>query len=152
MQAFIDDSGSKGQGDTFVLAGFIGGSEDWAEFADRWQAALERPPKIPRFKFWEFDHAQGAFGRLSEVERNRKASELVATMAGGAFTRVSVALDLTAFAEWSGTTWAGQEMSHPYCFVFQLVVVAVANALLDRGHREPFEILFDEQVALAVRG
>jgi len=38
IQAWIDESGSKGEGDTFVLAGFIGRAEDWALFSDRWQA------------------------------------------------------------------------------------------------------------------
>jgi hypothetical protein len=151
IQAFIDDSGSKGQGDTFVLAGFIGRAEDWAAFADRWQAALERPPAIPRFKFWEFAHGEGSFARFSEAERNKKVSELVAAMAGGCFTRISVALDLPAFQEWSGTGWAGFEISHPYCFVFQLIIAAVAYTLLDRRHSEPFEILFDEQLALGSR-
>lgn len=74
-QAVIDDSGSKGQGDTFVLAGFIGRADDWASFADRWRSALERPPAISRFKFWEFAHGEGAFSRLSELARNKKVSD-----------------------------------------------------------------------------
>src|SRR5262249_51156508 len=99
MQAFIDDSGAPGQGEAFVLAGFSGRNEDWVHFADRWQAALDRPRAIPRFKFWDFVHGEGVFARFSEAERNKKVSSLVEAMAGGDFTRISVTLDLPAFEE-----------------------------------------------------
>jgi hypothetical protein len=151
MQALIDDSGGKGEGDTFVLAGFIGRSEAWADFVDRWQAALDRDRGIPYFKFRDFSHRGGVFTQFSEEERRKKASDLVAAMAGGGFERVSITLDLKAFAERYGVSWEGLDIGHPYVWTFQMMIGAVAITLFHGGHRESFDIIFDEQSSFAAK-
>jgi hypothetical protein len=149
MQAFIDESESQGQ--QFVFAGFIGSADSWTVFADRWEASRKRLPEIQKFKFYDFAQRSGSFSssRLPEAARKQRASELVATMSGLGLIRISIAIGLPGFFEMSRESWSGLELAIPYCYAFQLITAAVAQELLDRGHRgERFEIIFDEHLAL----
>jgi Protein of unknown function (DUF3800) len=151
VQVFIDDSGSDGDGETLVLAGFIGRTQDWTAFADRWQAALKRQPKIPSFKFRDFIRRENAFVPLSEAARRQKVSELVSTMAGGAFTRVSVALDLAAFRQHYEAAWADFDIGKPYCLAVLFIALAVAREVQDKPHPDTCDIILDDQVILGPR-
>ena len=53
VQAFVDDSGGKGHGTHFVLAGLIADAENWAQFSDAWHLCLGQDPAIAYFKMRE---------------------------------------------------------------------------------------------------
>ena len=146
MQAFIDESEASGK--HFVFAGLIGRAERWADFSARWKTALSQQPKIDRFKFHEFDHRQGAFSnsQLPSLEREKKVAELVTTLSGAGFTRVSVTLGIPAFLQMADSALSGTELAIPYCYAFQLIVAAVASELLEQGQTERCEIVFDEHL------
>lgn len=45
MEAYVDDSGT-GDPPVFLLAGFVGRAERWAEFSERWIEALRGRPRL----------------------------------------------------------------------------------------------------------
>lgn len=144
IQVYVDESVSEGQ--QFVFAGFIGAAEQWAAFSDRWHDVVGQTQP---FKFSEFASANKRFG--PETTKGARLSQLIATMKGAGFTRISVAIGIPPHAEMS-ERWDAIELAFPYCYAFQLMIVAVALELLEQGHRgERFEIFFDEQVILGPR-
>jgi hypothetical protein len=62
LQAFIDDSKTGDltkPGSVFVLAGYISSVSDWLIFTDEWQAILDGPPILDKFKMSQFVHRYG---------------------------------------------------------------------------------------------
>src|SRR5438067_1373413 len=98
LQAFIDDSGGRGQGPVFVLAGLIGEAEDWADFSTRWCRALHSPPRIEHFKMHDAAHRRGQFARVSKAARNAKVERLVRVVDHYGFRFIQVVTDLAAHA------------------------------------------------------
>jgi len=49
LETYFDDSG-RGQRPVFLLAGFMSTAERWAAFNEEWQAVLDQPPPLRRFK------------------------------------------------------------------------------------------------------
>ena len=64
IQAFIDESGGKGQGKVFTMAGWLGRAEQWALFSTEWQRCLQSTPRIAYFKMSEATSLSGQFGRI----------------------------------------------------------------------------------------
>src|SRR5438132_229870 len=54
IQAWVDDSGGKGQTEHQIFASVAMAAEQWAEFSDQWAEALAGPVPI---HFFKFDHA-----------------------------------------------------------------------------------------------
>src|SRR5262245_17278239 len=77
MQAFVDDSGNKGQHKWFVLAGGIASMEEWAAFSDDWQRCLDSAPRIAYFKLNEAKgRRKGEFRNWSAALRDEKVRQL----------------------------------------------------------------------------
>jgi hypothetical protein len=76
LQAFADESVGK----YTVLAGYLSRQELWEKFADAWKAVLDKTPKLEYFKFNEAIHFCGQFSRVSENQRDRRLSELIAVI------------------------------------------------------------------------
>jgi hypothetical protein len=72
VQAFVDESGGKGQGRYFVMAGLIAHSDHCRIFSDAWQACLSTEPTIAYFKMREAAGLTGQFYGWSETEQNDK--------------------------------------------------------------------------------
>ena len=70
VQAFVDDSGGKGHGTHFVLAGLIADAENWAQFSDAWHLCLGQDPAIAYFKMREATGLSGQFHRFSKPRRD----------------------------------------------------------------------------------
>lgn len=62
LVAYLDDSGSDGQNNYFVLAGYIATPDVWEEFSEKWRSTLDVEPKIGCFKMTE---AMGMRNRFS---------------------------------------------------------------------------------------
>lgn len=77
LQAFFDDSGNVGQGRTCLLAGFVAPAEVWADFSDRWDAALKEPPALEYLKMSNAFALKKQFKGWTEAERDAKIARLV---------------------------------------------------------------------------
>jgi hypothetical protein len=78
LQASIDDSGSDLKGPVYVLSGYLARVEEWAIFADEWDAKLKEFPAIKYFKMVEAESLKGEFAGWSVEDRDQKVIELAA--------------------------------------------------------------------------
>jgi hypothetical protein len=149
IQAFVDESGGIGQSRHFVMAGLIGHSEDWAVFSDEWRACLDAPPRISAFKMKDAASCSGQFYGFSEGQRDAKLTSLAKVINRHALYCSHSAIDLEAHAG----LWASlpKPQCEPYFWPFHNTVMATCFELWDRGWRERFEIIFDEQVIFGPR-
>ena len=149
IQAVVDDSGTLGTHPVTVLAGLIAPAVIWADFADRSRAALDKPPKVWRFKMEEAHGRDGAFAALSEKERDDKLHKLARVISRTGFTLIHCTTELAGFKAFVGEKLPKDPLrlnylKDPYVLPFHLMVLGVAGELLSRGQKYQFEIVFDE--------
>lgn len=150
FQTYVDDSGGLGHSKHFVLAGLIGHSEDWTVFSDEWRACLAEKPSIKRFKMSEAARRSGEFYRWTAEMRDAKLRSLTRIINRHAQVLTYSVIDLAAHQE----TWAKRlpkPLNEAYFHPFQNTIMATCFLLWDNGHREPFEIIFDEQEVFGLR-
>jgi hypothetical protein len=150
VQVFVDDSGGKGQGRYFIMAGLIAHSDHWAAFSDEWRACLSAHPAIRYFKMRQAAAYSGEFHRFSEMARNEKLRALARIINRYAQIATFSTIDLDAHAE----TWAtktDKPLNEPYFWPFHNTIMASCFELWDIGWRERFEIVFDDQVIFGPR-
>jgi hypothetical protein len=150
VQGFIDDSGAKGQGRHFVLAGLIAHSDEWALFSDEWRICLAQKPAIRYFKMREAAGRTAQFRRFSKSQRDDKLRSLAQIINGYAKISIYFAVDLDAHAETFGRI-NKKPLNEPYFWPFQNVTLGTCFELWDLGWRERFEIIFDEHVIFGPR-
>ncbi len=151
IQAFVDESGGKGQGPLLVLAALIGQASQWAEFSGQWADALAAPPTIRYFKTREAVGLSGEFGNWTRSSRDRKLQDLIRVLNDFRLTELHVALDLGAFDRTVAAV-AAKPLADPYFHAFHMAILAItADLLSTRGQSEPFEIIFDESVIFGPR-
>lgn len=144
VQAFVDDSGGRGQGKHLVSCGLVAHSDRWAMFSEDWSACLEADPAIKYFKMREAAGFSGQFFGFTEKERNDKLLQLAGAIDHHVGFVVFSSFDLEAHEQ----TWfkrVKKPMNEPYFWTFHNTIHAVMFELWDIGWREPFEIIFDEQ-------
>ncbi len=150
VQLFVDDSGAKGQGRYFLLAGLIAHSDHWAAFSREWQRCLDTSPAVKTFKMREAAKCHGQFYRFSETDRDEKLRSLAKVIDKYAQIATFSSIDLDAHAE----TW-GRKMekphNEPYFWPFHNTIAAACFELWDIGWRERFEVIFDDQVIFGPR-
>ena len=149
IQAFVDDSGGKGQTRHFVLAALAGHSESWMEFSDEWRACLAEQPTIRSLKMREAASCSGQFRGMNEEQRNAKLRALAKIINRHARLVTCSVIDLDAHAK----TWARgiKPQRDPYFYPFHNSIAAICFSLWDKGWRERFEIVFDEDVIFGPR-
>lgn len=150
IQAYVDDSGGKGQGEVFILSGLLARAEEWAAITDKWDACLKESPSIRYLKMYEAAKRDGEFRGFSERERDDKLKRLCAVINTPVITELSFTLVLKDFLE----MWApriGRPACEPYFVPFQFMNIAVGYEALHQGEKEPCEIFFDEQVIFGPR-
>jgi hypothetical protein len=150
FQCFVDDSGGVGHSRHFVLAGLIGSSAGWASFADEWRACLDEEPSIGTFKMREAANLRGEFLGWSKEARDDKLRALARIINRHPRILTYSVIDLDAHSE----TWRKRltkPMNEVYFHPFHNTIMATCFTLWDAGWREPFEIIFDEQVIFGPR-
>jgi Protein of unknown function (DUF3800) len=145
LQFFIDESGGKGQGPFFVMAGLVGQAESWMEFSERWRTVLKEPPSIARFKMSEAANMSGCFAAWKAKDRDAKLSALIDVMAGRDLAAIGTIVDMEAFAEVIAPR-NKRPLNRPYFFAFQTMIVAACYEAVACGERQRLEIIFDEHV------
>jgi hypothetical protein len=74
LSAYFDDSGTHGDAEIIVMAGFIGTEEQWKPFDEAWATKLKNPlpeagkPPLKRFHMANCEARQGEFIGYSEPE------------------------------------------------------------------------------------
>ena len=152
IQVFADESeGAKpGTRNHFVMAGLIGHSDDWALFSDEWRICLgSGPHHLDYFKMKEAAGYSGQFYGWDETERDDKLRALARIINKYAKTVTWSVIDMEAHRK----LWAKlpKPRSEPYFWPFQNTIMAACFTLWDAGLREPFEVIFDEQVIFGPR-
>lgn len=150
VQAFVDDSGGKGQSKHFVLAGLVSNSERWEHFSQEWSRCLDQSPRIDVFKMREAASRTGAFHRFSEEQRDSRLRTLAQIINRYAEFAIWTMIDLEAHAQ----MWAKLEKpkSEVYFWPFHTLILGTCFDLWEECKwREPFEIIFDEQLIFGER-
>lgn len=149
IQVFVDDSGNKGQSRHFALVGLIGHSDHWAVFNEEWRACLDEAPRIPLFKMREAAARSGAFRGFSLDQRDNRLGALARIINRAAQITTTSIIDHEAHSR----TWASMPKPHSevYFWPFQNIIQATCHTLWDAGWREPFEVIYDEQVIFGPR-
>lgn len=144
VQAFVDDSGTKGQTKNFVLAGLVSDSERWEKFSQEWRSCLNQHPRIKLFKMKDAASCTGAFHRFTEVQRDSRLRALAQIINRHVEFAIWSVIDLDAHVQ----TWAklGKPNSEVYFWPFHTVILGICFDLWEECNwRKPFEIIFDEQ-------
>jgi hypothetical protein len=150
VQAFVDDSGGKGQSRHFVLASLVSDAERWSTFAREWRQCLDKAPRIPIFKMREAASCTGAFRRFSEAQRDARLRTLAQLINRYVEFAIWTAIDLEAHAR----TWAKlpKPQSEVYFWPFHTLIVGICFDLWEECKwRERFEIILDEQLIFGAR-
>jgi hypothetical protein len=150
LQAFLDDSGTKGTGARMVLAGLMGEAQVCAAVADEWARVLRAnyPGRIGHFKMDDACGFTGEFSHWREDNRDHKVRQMASVIDRDDLTALGVVLDLGAFARVLGpweTTRGKHAMRHPYMMMFLHLLPAAVSAAVENGGTKPMELFFDNQ-------
>jgi len=152
IQAYIDDSGVIGTDPVFVLAGFIGKAQKWAEFSSTWEAYLKEPPSIAYLKMQEAVKLDGEFRFWNNGARDKKLHGCVDIIKAHAPKyAIHCTIDLDAFKKRQSRYRKLGPVSHPYLLGCHVVLSGVCYEILDCGDKDGIEIIFDNQVIFAPR-
>jgi len=150
LQVYADESGGKGQGRYFAMAGLLAHSEDWAVFSEQWAHCLRQSPAIRLFKMKDAAGLSGEFYGWSATARDEKLVALASIINRYVISVTYSVIDLDAFAKYWRTRLS-KPMSDPYFMPYQNTILATAFDLDDHKWKERFEIVFDEHVILGPR-
>ena len=145
VQVFVDDSGTDLQESPAVLAGVLARAEDWLAFSDAWEAALQEPPSIRRFKMSEAAKLGGPFGYFTQEQRDDKLRRLAAVVSVLRPTVFRTSIDLPGFEAAVGPVLT-PPLNQPYFHLNYAMVWRVAFQMAICHQIDPFEIIFDRQV------
>jgi hypothetical protein len=145
IQVAIDDS-NRGQEDSpaFVLAGFMGRAENWADFADDWQGCLEEDPPIPLLKGRDAINLEKHFKGWTEDERDARLLRFIEIISGHVFASIRLAIRKSDFdrilKQPSGA------MKKMYALPTSALVTRTLDFALDRKMGQTFEFVFDTNI------
>jgi hypothetical protein len=153
LQAWFDESG-KGQEPVYLLAGYVGDKSMWEDFADDWQAELDRSPVLPYLHASESQLFKG----FNPKERLERLLRFVAIIERHKPLGVELVLKHSDYREFYRAISKHPLMTkaekgtyrNPYMIGFQLVLswmlMAQAKKRADTGIHEMIEVLFDEGI------
>lgn len=151
LQAFIDDSGSKGQDKYFVFAGILGIADEWGIFSDAWRACLQEAPAVRGpFKMRDAARLQSQFFGWPKEQRDEKLRALARIVNEHNRVCVQCTFDLGAHKE----SWAklNKPMNEPYFWAYHVMIMALGFEVYDLGFTDKrFEIIFDDNVIHGLR-
>ncbi len=143
MEAYVDDSGT-GDPPVFLLAGFVGRAERWAEFSERWIETLWEPPRLKYFKMKEAAALEGQFKGWSELDRDKRLATLVNIIKDYVLVGVSSIVFHRDYAEIIRDKLT-KETDSPYWLMYHSIMDTVCRWQIANGLRERINFIFDEQ-------
>lgn len=144
--AYIDDSGTDGQGPAVTLAGWAASEEQWRAFSAAWQSVLDMdtPSRLTYFKMVEANSLRGEFQGWTESQRNERVSRLLAVI------KDHVRYGMYGLIYWDDfremQKLYPQLFIHEYSLLFSSVIAEGAYRAQTLG--EKIEFIFDEQGAI----
>ncbi len=148
LKAYADDSGSDGSGAPYFLAGFLMGSEHWAEFSDAWKVQLDRSPQIDYFRMFEAHNGSGQFAKREFFQREvreRKVRDLLEVIESCGPFGIFSTVDWREFRS-SHKPFVSGAATNPYhCLVPWLLDSVMAWQQFNEAFPAPVDFIFDEQ-------
>lgn len=154
LQAWIDDSGTKGTGKLLILGGLMAPADVLADIADEWDREL--PARIPLpisyFKADEARKLSGEFQHWRTEARDEKVRRMASVVDRDDVAMLFCAVDLGAhrtLEEHVGepaTDAKHHPYNNPYLLTTFSIVMAVAQEMHRRKSHERAEVIFDEHV------
>ncbi len=148
----MDESGGRGQPSPMVMGGLLMAAEDWMKFTEDWREALDRLPRVWRFKSSDLtgNNPKGPWYGIRADERRAKLHTLAGVLRRHRPRVIRTSVDTVRFAETIGRLMT-QPMDDPYFYLFFNTIEIVASHLVSEGQRERFEIVFDDNAIMAPR-
>jgi hypothetical protein len=150
LQCFVDDSGSDPQPDSvFVLAGYVMEEASWEDFADKWDAELDRRPAIPYCRMSAAEEGSGPFLGIDEPFRKMKVRDLANVVRQSCPTPLAIRMMWRDYAEVVKGN-VDPRLDNPYAFLFfkilamNLHLQKLGNQVTDFGFK-PVNFVFDDQ-------
>jgi hypothetical protein len=150
-QAVVDDSGSEPQSRIFVLAGFVGTSDDWTKFAPEWQAVLDLPPKLDYFKMTEAANLGCQFSRAKgwdEGKRDDRLAALCSVIKKYSDLTIQAGVRNDHFEKYIRSIPTPERtlmIDSPYVLVFTQIMLAMATFGDRVGIEDACQFVFDQQ-------
>ena len=165
LQAYIDDSGSDLQGPVYLLSGFVGHVEEWAQFSDEWDAELRKPPTISYFKMKEAESLKKQFQGWTPVARDVKVMNLARLIVPRVICNVECIVsqadyDLVvpraiSFIRSASSAMKDRQLANalenPYLFCFHGIITEAFNRLYEQKQLDVLDFYFDKQGKLGTR-
>ena len=153
MQAYVDDSGTKGTGSVLVLAGLFGTAKTLAAVADVWdrELAAKIPLAIRYFKAYEARDLCGEFAHWRIERRDEKVRRLAAVIDRDDIVLIHSAVDLGSHGAMEKHIGKINEatkhpINQPYLLALMTVMLAAGMEMWHRKSDEKLEVIFDEHV------
>jgi hypothetical protein len=151
LQAFLDDSGTKGSGKVLLVGGLIGTAEAIARVADAWDRELrsELPLPISYFKAYEAQSFTGEFANWRRKGRDQKVQRLASVLDCDDLVMLFGGVDLLPHRQTEvalGTIHDGTKLpiNQPYLLALMAAVVASGMETLRLRSQQKVEIVVDE--------
>jgi Protein of unknown function (DUF3800) len=147
LQGFADDSGSgkgTGQGNVFVLAGFISFAADWKRFSDELEELCDCDPQTPDFHMAEAYRIKGKYKWKDESQRDAKIRDIVSLILKHSRYRVDTVLARPNY-DMLVRGKLPQQIDDPYFICFYNVILSACHLLNKLGVERTVDWIFDEQ-------
>ena len=142
LKAFIDDSGTGGDSEWVVLAGYIATVEDWLAFDDEWQEVLDQEPALKYFKSTEAESLKGQFSGFSKDQRNERIDKFISVIQKRARQAIEVRVRLSYYNSIVRGNLP-KVLDDPYYFLFTGFIFAATGMERVFGEGQPVECVFD---------
>ena len=144
FQIWFDDSG-KGHGPVFVLAGYLGRSEDWRPFADDWATLLSREPsKLDYIKGYEAFGLRRQFKGWTNSDRDARLKEFLQVIERYSGKGLAIVIPHDAFGAILKRSF--QPFKNPYMFAYALSFSVMLHFAHGNPDHEPIELIFDNSL------
>jgi hypothetical protein len=149
LQAYFDDSGTKGTGRFMVMAGLLADAHVFAEVAEQWDKHLRarHPGPIQYFKMDEACGLDGEFRHWQSANRDAKIAQMANVIDRDDLKEFAAVVDLQAFqrvfSEWE-SVGGHHSLRQPYMLLYPYILSAVVAEAAQRSN-SPLEIIFDRQ-------
>lgn len=148
LTAYIDDSGSQGEGPAFILAGYVADKEQWKAFAEQWQIALDLKPKLTIVKIQHALRLEEGWGRFNSQQRDERLKRFASII------HRHVKMGVVVSCGWDDLRRIKKEFFpkdkfQPYSILFNGLMGDVIKHLDWLGIQEQVDFVFDDQGASA---
>jgi hypothetical protein len=142
--SFIDDSGSGGDAQYYVLAGYSATESTWRALWADWRATLDVSPKLEYFKMSEAESRKGQFLGFSPEQRTQRINQFIDVILAHSLQEASVAIPEKSYREVLYPI-LHKYHANPYYIAFIAMVSAHAGINRHSGSREITDFIFDQQ-------